>query len=277
MHCASSTRPLRRCVPVTAWRCSRRAPPARGPNCCPSMPICCRPRCRWTHRCCRWCCAGISRASVSAPPRSSSATPRWRRACGGSRRRGAWASSCSCCPRCSPRAATGARSARPCAARSARVFEPGQAGAGVGAGPVLQADGARPAALLQQGQLGGVFLRRGLMPADHAGQLHMAEQALVQRPAEVAQRLALADPAVVEVELQLHPRRVQRGQQVQGLRLSVQEIARHVAPVDRLDRQPEAGGRLLGGPAEIGEPAVARRATVLGNAGQQVHHRRTDL
>jgi 1-acyl-sn-glycerol-3-phosphate acyltransferase len=61
-----------------------------GPELLP-LPTCCRRRFPPARRCCPSCCAGTGLASASARPPASSATRRWRKAYGPSRRRADWA------------------------------------------------------------------------------------------------------------------------------------------------------------------------------------------
>ena len=61
------------------------------------------------------------------------------------------------------------------------------------------------------------------------------------------------DLAVIDVELQAEPVAADRLDDRGALRLGVEEIARHVAVIDRLDHQLHAGWlRLLGRPGEVG-------------------------
>jgi hypothetical protein len=67
-------------------------------RCCPSTPTCCRPPSPPARRCSRWRCA-LPTASRPSARRCSSATPRWRRACGAGHAPTAWWPMCTCCRR----------------------------------------------------------------------------------------------------------------------------------------------------------------------------------
>ncbi len=105
----------------------------------------------------------------------------------------------------------------------------------------------------------------GLVAGRHVGDLHVRDdrQELLHPLGDVA----LGGLAVVDVELQAEPVATDRLDHGRTLRLGVEEIAGHVAVVDRLDHHLDpARLRLLGGPGEI--RGIHARGGDLGDAGR---------
>ena len=89
-----------------------------------------------------------------------------------------------------------------------------------------------------------------LVPPRIAGDLHM--RVMPGERAHLGRQIALHDLHMIEVELELQVRPPDPLDDAQGLAGVVQEIARDVACIDRLDDRGEARRRhAVGGPAQI--------------------------
>lgn len=73
------------------------------------------------------------------------------------------------------------------------------------------------------------------MPLGYAGDLHVTD--IGQVLAECADDVALHDLGVIKIHLHFEIRRIHLGQQCMRVPLIIQEIARHVARIDRLDQK----------------------------------------
>ena len=94
------------------------------------------------------------------------------------------------------------------------------------------------------------------MAMRHAGDLHVTDAG--QELADAAGQVALDNLAVIQIHLDLEVGRTHLGHDRMRISLRVQEIARNVAGVDRLDQQGDAGACApSGGLAQVGDIGVA--------------------